>query len=415
MTLFAQGDAAASPAPFPHESNAQSRHTRATRLRRAWQAVEQFTKRILPSQMKPIRVLHVIGRMDRAGAETMLMNLYRAIDRNRYQFDFVYFTSDPCDFDEEIESLGGRIIRVTGGGALTRFFGLWRQLRRGEWRIVHSHTLFSTALHLLAAKLAGVPVRIAHSHNTNDASGRTTAGAVYHLFARRLLKRVPTDYVACGHAAAKFLFPGRSDVTIMPNAIDVGAFLDVPASVVRRELNIGPNCLVVIQVGRLMPVKNHALSLSIAECFRDRGRDFQMFFVGNGPLHKEIEGEIRKRKLERHVRLLGVREDIAALMRVADVMLMPSLHEGFPVVLVESQASGLPAVVSNAVSPEVDLGLGIVDFVDLRNSSELWADRIISAASTVLPDPEIRYQTLEENGFSVQAGARRLASIYFGS
>ena len=363
-------------------------------------------------EMKPERVLQIVGRMDRAGAETMVMNLYRNIDRDRYQFDFVVFTSDRGDYDDEIEALGGRIVRIPGSNPIKRFLGLWRLLRRGAWDIVHSHTLFSSGLHLLAARLAGVPVRIAHSHSTAYAKGESVVGKKYQQFSRRLLSEAPTDYVACGRAAASYLFPDRSDVTIIPNSIDVQAFLDAPASEVRRELNIGPETLTIIQVGRLQPVKNHAFSLRIADSLRDAGQEFQMLFVGSGGLRDEIEGEVQKRNLERHVRLLGVREDIAALMGAADVMLMPSLHEGFPVVLVESQAAGLPAVVSDAVSSEVDLGLGLVEFVGLEASPSVWAERIISAASKPIPAPGVRSETLDAHGFSAQANARRLARMY---
>src|SRR5690554_3846799 len=98
-----------------------------------------------------IRVIHIVGRMDRAGAETMVMNLYREIDRSRFQFDFVYFTADRCDYDDEIESLGGRIHRISASSPMTRFLTLYRLLRSGGWTTVHSHTLFSSALHLAAA------------------------------------------------------------------------------------------------------------------------------------------------------------------------------------------------------------------------------------------------------------------------
>lgn len=362
--------------------------------------------------MKPIRILHIVGRMDRAGAETMVMNLYRAIDRGRFQFDFTCFTSDRCDYDEEILALGGRIIRIPGGGALSRFFRLWYRLRGGEWRVVHSHTLFSSGLHLLAAKLAGVPVRIAHSHSTADANSRRAVVKGYQWFSRKLLSRVPTGYAACGRAAASYLFPGRSGVTIIPNAINVPEFLKASGSGVRQELGIDPGRLLVVQVGRLLPVKNHAFSLRIAEALRESGHEFQMLFIGSGHLTEALEADIRTRALERNVRLVGVREDIAALMGAADVMLMPSLYEGFPVVLVESQAAGLPAVVSRAVSPEVDLGLGLIDFVDLGVAPADWAARLVVAASKPSPDPGVRRETLTKYGFSADGSALRLARMY---
>lgn len=362
--------------------------------------------------MTLVRVLHIVGRMDRAGAETLLMNLYREVDRSQFQFDFAYFTDERCDYDNEIEELGGRIVRIRGENSATRFLGLWRALRGGGWQIVHAHTLFSSGLHLLAAKLAGVPRRVAHSHSTNGASGHSVAGRIYQRGMHWLLSRVTTSYLACGNAAANYLFPGRHDVRIIRNAINIGQFIHDYGAACRQALGLVPVGLVILQVGRLMRVKNHALSVRIAAALQEAGVDFQMLFVGTGSEQPAIEVLIRQHGLDGRVRLLGMREDIPELMGVAHVMLMPSLHEGFPVVLVESQAAGLPAVISSAISSEVDLDLGLVNFVDLDAPPEEWAARIVTTARAGVASPEIRRQTLEAHGFSARAGAERLASIY---
>src|SRR5690554_249031 len=159
--------------------------------------------------MNPDRVLHIVGRMDRAGAETMVMNLYREIDRSRFQFDFVYFTADHCDYDDEIEALGGRIHRISATNPLARLLALRALLEVGDWRIVHSHTLFSSGLHLTAARLSGVPHRVAHSHSTQDANSTSMLGRAYQRLTRGLLGWMSTRRVACGEAAAAYLFPGQ--------------------------------------------------------------------------------------------------------------------------------------------------------------------------------------------------------------
>ena len=161
-----------------------------------------------------------------------------------------------------------------------------------------------------------------------------------------------------------------------------------------------------------MPVKNHKWSIQIAVALREAEVDFQMLFVGTGPEQSEIETLIRKHGLDGRVRLLGLREDISELMAAADVMLMPSLYEGFPVVMVEAQAAGLPAVISSAISSEVDLGLGLVDFVDLEAPPNEWAKSILAAAQLAKVANGARQQALEARGFSSHAGAERLASIY---
>lgn len=359
--------------------------------------------------MTPMRVLHVVGRMDRAGAETLLMNLYREIDRTRCQFDFVCFSTASCDYEDEIEALGGRIFRVPGG-QLARFAALWRLMRRGDWSIVHAHTLFSSGLHLLTARMAGVRRRVAHAHNTSDANSRSLAGRAYQALMRWLLSWVPTDYIACGLAASDYLFPSRHDVLVIPNAIDIRDFMEAqPAQLSAADAT--PGSLVIVQVGRLMPVKNQAMSVRIAAALRDMGVEFQMLFVGAGPDQAAIEALIGQHQLKEQVRLLGMREDIPEVMAAADVMVMPSFHEGFPVVLVEAQAAGLPAVISSAISGEVDLGLGLLRFVDLDAPPEDWAAHILQAARAEVA-PEVRLQVLADNGFSACAGADRLLSVY---
>lgn len=358
------------------------------------------------------RVLHVVGRMDRAGAETMLMNLYREIDRTKFQFDFVYFTDERCDYDDEIEVMGGRIVRINSSSSMGRFFALLNILRKGDWRIVHAHTLFSSGLHLLAAKLAKVPMRVAHSHSTSDANTSSTVGRAYQKCMRWLMSWVPTDYVACGKAAAEYLFPGRTDVQLIPNAIDINLFANAQGQNIKAELNLTDSTLVILQVGRFMPVKNHVFSVEIATALRKADVDFQMLFVGAGPEQEVIETVIFKNDLQKHVLLLGMRTDIPELMAAANVMLMPSLHEGFPVVLVESQAAGLPAVIANTISSEVDLNIDLVEFVGLDESPTEWAARVQTAAQRAKVPAEPRLDALENNGFSASVGAERLMMVY---
>lgn len=362
--------------------------------------------------MLPQRVLHIVGRMDRAGAETMLMNLYREIDRTRFQFDFAYFTNDRCDYDEEIETMGGRIIRINSSNAASRFFALLNILRKGNWSTVHAHMLFSNGLHLWAAKLAKVPMRVAHSHSTSDANTNSTVGRAYQKCMRWLMSWVPTDYVACGKAAAEYLFPGRTDVQLIPNAIDINLFANAQGQNIKAELNLTDSTLVILQVGRFMPVKNHIFSVEIATALRKADVDFQMLFVGTGPEQETIENAVHKDNLQENVQLLGLRADIPELMAAADVMLMPSLHEGFPVVLVESQAAGLPAVIANTISPEVDLSIGLVDFVELGPSVKEWITKIQAASQGVKVSAETRFETLNKYGFSASAGAERLMTVY---
>lgn len=171
------------------------------------------------------RILHIVGGMDRAGAETMLMNSYRKLDRTRYQFDFVYFRAAQCDYDDEIISLGGRIFRIENTNPISRSYKLYKLIKHEQpFHAVHAHMLFSNSFHILAAYLANIKMRISHSHNTSDVNSKTFYGKLYQNFSRQLIKMYSTHFIACDDAAGEFLFPNIPRVNYLLNAIDVEEF-----------------------------------------------------------------------------------------------------------------------------------------------------------------------------------------------
>jgi glycosyltransferase EpsF len=237
-------------------------------------------------------------------------------------------------------------------------------------------------------------------------------GRLYQRVSRQLIGWTANRFVACGRAAAEYLFPGRKDVALIPNAVDIDKFASASGDGVRAAIGIPDDHLVIVQVGRFMPVKNHVRSVEIARELRRAGVDFRMLMVGDGPERPGIESMVQQHALDGSVLFLGMRTDIPELMAAADVMLMPSFHEGFPVVLVEAQAAGLPSVVSSAVSPEVELGMDMVRFVGLDAPDGEWAEALQGAAVCAIPAGYTRRVVLRTAGFSAASGARRLEEIY---
>jgi len=357
------------------------------------------------------RILHVIGKMDRAGAETMLMNLYRNIDRGQIQFDFVVFTNERADYDDEILALGGRIIPIIANNPIERMFKLSSFLEKHpEYKIVHSHMLLSNAFHLLAAKKAGIKHRISHSHNTSNSNHNMTK-AIYEKWALFTNRKLATYKIACGEQASNYLFGSTKEVMILPNAVDIDKINEVCRSnsdYISR--NFGDNKLKIIQVGRLNEVKNHQFSLKIAEELKNRQIDFALYIVGQGPLEQALKKEVKEKGLDDEVKFLGVRSDVVELMAGTDVMIMPSLHEGFPVVIVESQAAALPTIVSDQVSKEVDLNLGLVTFLPIT-SPEDWANSLINLNRSPISKHELA-QSLKLQGFDVKSNVEKLINVY---
>lgn len=375
------------------------------------------------SYAMPARILHVVGRMDRAGAETMLMNYYRALDRQRYQFDFLVFDADRGDYDEEIESLGGRVVRLTSGNWLTRSLAMYRLMRNGPWVAVHAHTNFSNMFPLLAAAAAQVPVRVSHAHVTGYMHG-SPVKSVYQAVAPWVIRKASTHRLACGVAAARLLYRADEAVTLIPNAIATEGFMldrDAQSIHLRHELGLAPDTLILLQVGRLDPVKNQLFTLEIVRELRARGRDCVVLMAGRGALESALRARIAECGLDAQVRLLGIRDDVPRLLNGADVFMLPSLFEGFPVVLVEAQAAGIPCVVSDRVSAEVDLGLGLLQFLavpdgaalgDCHAAARAWADTLEQMDRVPIPARADRARVLQASGYSVANSTSRLTDLY---
>ena len=359
------------------------------------------------------RILHIIGKMDRAGAETMLMNLYRSIDRSKVQFDFVTFTYDEGDYDDEILALGGKIMPIVASNSINRMVKLYRFLKsHPEYQAIHSHVLLNNAFHLLAANLAGVKMRISHSHNTSNGCSNTII-RVYEVLAKQAINTLATHKIACGYKAGQYLYNDDKNILILPNAVDVKAIHE-QVRLSRTSFNslFDKSLLKIIHVARFMPVKNHGFTLDIAQALKHRNAKFMIYLVGDGLLRTEIESQIQSRDLGKYVKLLGVRPDVTELMAHADVMILPSLHEGFPVVLVEGQAVGLPTLVSEKVAKEVDLGLGLINFLPINNADS-WAEEIVNSANSHLSQEYI-FNKLASQWFDIYQNSQYLAQIYQG-
>ncbi|MCR6598042.1 glycosyltransferase family 1 protein [Bacillus halotolerans] len=368
------------------------------------------------------RVLHVLSGMNRGGAETMVMNLYRKMERSKVQFDFLTYRNDPCAYDEEILSLGGRLFYVPSIGQsnpLTFVKNVRNIIKEnGPFSAVHAHTDFQTGFIALAARLAGVQVRVCHSHNTSWKTGFNWKDRLQLMVFRRLILAYATELCACGEDAGRFLF-GRSNmerkrVHLLPNGIDLDLFSPAgqAADDEKKARGIASDRLIIGHVARFHEVKNHAFLLKLAVHLKKRGVRFQMILAGDGPLREQMEEEARRLNLLSDVLFLGTEEHIHELMRTFDVFVMPSLYEGLPVVLVEAQASGLPCIISDTITEKVDTGLGLVKRVSLSKPMDIWAETIVRAAAAGRPKRELVKDTLAKLGYDARRNVGALMNLY---
>lgn len=364
------------------------------------------------------RILHVKEFMRRRGSQAMIMNVYRSIDRTRFQFDFMVFTETECDYDEEIKSLGGKIYRISSRNWRDRIKEITRLLKKNpQWKTIHCHMLFANGFLVYAAYKAGLQQRITHAHRTYASKSNKLVSYLYQNFSRWMQTRYATDFIACNEAAAKFLFPTVNSYEILPNAIDVHRFMEYRMKGLKdisdnQDVQIHNDSLTLVQIGQLAEVKNHRFSIFIAKELADKGIDFEFLIIGVGELADALEKQVQEMQLTNQVHFLGLRTDIPELLGTASIMLMPSLHEGFPVTLVESQSAGIPALISDSIPHDVDLGLDLVYFDSLKTSPRSWADRVLEIVKEPVPSNEKRLRVLREKGFDIRSNVERLSEIY---
>ena len=362
--------------------------------------------------MAPIRVLQVFNKMDRGGAETAIMNIYRFIDRNRVQFDFLVHDPSHGDFNREIQKLGGRIFvapkfRVLNLRHYKTFLNNFFK-NHPELRVVHGHQYNTAAVYLSVAKNNN-RYTIAHSHNTRHSSG--IYGPVKWFFRYQLLP-IPNHCFACSTAAGQWLFRGKRSFEVLPNAIPSKkyAFSLATRDAVRSELSLQKNNLVIGHVGSFGKAKNHKYLLKIFRSFIDKNPSGIMLLIGDGPLRISIQKQISSLGLTKYVRLLGIRSDIHRLLQAMDIFVMPSLYEGLPVTLVEAQASGLSCLIADNISKDVAL-TDLVHYQSIHRPTNEWANKIelIATGSQIRRD---RSESIKRAGYDVITLATKLQDFY---
>ncbi len=362
--------------------------------------------------MTPVRVLQVVTHMERGGLESMIMNYYRHIDRERIQFDFLVHRQDRAAFDAEIKSMGGRIYclpRLVPWSknylsTLNRFFD-----EHTEYKVIHVHQDCLSSVILKVAAQHNVPVRIAHSHNANQ--DRNLKYPI-KLWYRRSIPQYATNLFACGKDAGDWMFNG-APYQIINNAIDAAAYAYDPGkrTEMRQRLDLR-NELVVGHVGRFNPQKNHPFLLDIFASLLKKEPNAILLLVGGGEDMPKIQVKAQALGIAEHVRFLGVRSDVADLMQVMDVFVFPSMYEGLPVTMVEAQAAGLPCLISDKVPSECILTDGLVDILPLSAAPETWAEKILEKRKVRRTD---RRTEIAAHGFDITTEAVKLQEFYINA
>jgi len=365
------------------------------------------------NNIEPIRIGMIMGKWLGGGVEAVIMNYYHHIDRSKIQFDFI------CDEDstdipyEEIERLGGRVILCPPYQKLSKYIkALKRIFKENKYKIVHSNINVLSVFPLYAAKKAGVPIRIAHSHSTTNKKEKKKN--LLKQVLRPLSKRYATDYFACTEHAGRWLFGDKAfedgKVTIINNGIEVDKYVfnEKIRNTKRKELNYKDVDIVIGHIGRFMKQKNHDFIIDIFNELHKENNNYKLMLVGQGPLMDEMKQKVKDLNLEDSVRFLGQRSDANDLYQAMDLFLFPSLYEGLGMVMIEAQCSGLPCVASTEV-PQIAKVSDNAYFMDLNDSIKDWTKMI---NEMIYSDRNVDISRIKQSGYDILTEAKKLEKRY---
>lgn len=364
---------------------------------------------------KALRVLHVLFSMNRGGAEAMLMNYFRNIDREKVRFDFLLAYQETNDYEEEIYQLGGRIYR-TAPLTATGFFQYIKSVntffKRHTYAIVHAHVSSYGSIALFLAKKHQTRVRICHSHNASSGSG-----------IKGLLRSIPqfffvqqgTDFFSCGKEAADWLygtaFCKQKEIRILNNAIDVKNYTYHVGvrNEIRRLLSIKDEAVVVGHVGRFNRQKNHDFLLDIFQSVKKQCNEAILLLIGDGILRSRIEKKAEDMGLADSVIFTGVVSNVPDYLQAMDIFLFPSLFEGLSVALIEAQAAGLKIITSTTVDGETSL-TDLITYIPLEKPASEWAREVLEIGNVY--ERRDTFNEIEKACYDIKSQSKWLETFY---
>lgn len=366
----------------------------------------------------PIRILQFPGSMMLGGVGSVVMNLYRNIDRTKVQFDFCVHRSERGPLDDEIESLGGRIFYIPQ----MREHGFKHYIRsvrniikkNGPYKYGHIHSIHMGAVTAFALKREGTQV-IYHAHNTHDpALDRYPLHNLLEYFLKGYIQRNANYRLACGKNAGKYIY-GSKPFEVINNAVDLSVFHPFDNQrilSIRHKLDIEDNDIVVGDIARFTHVKNIGFFIKLAITDKKNDNKLKFLIVGDGEEKRIIENQIIGYHLEDKFILTGSRRDVTDLYNAMDVFCLPSLFEGLPVALMEAQAVGLPCVISDTITREGVVGAASVVSLSLSTSKENWISEFYRLRNARTFDSEFLFKKFSEKKYESKAIAEQIEKLY---
>ena len=365
-----------------------------------------------------IIIAHIMGKWNGGGVESVVMNYYRNIDRNKIQFHFL------CDEDstdipyEEIEKLGGKVIVIPPYQKLFKYQKeLYRIFKENNYKIVHSHISTLSVFPLRIAKKAGVPIRIAHSHSTSNKK-EWKRNLIKNIL-RPFSKLYANQFFACSELSGRWLFGEKAfkngKIKIINNAIDLEKFKfnKEKRNEIRKKLKMDKNIILVGHIGRFVTQKNHEFLIDVFnEIIKKRKQenfDSKLILIGQGNLKENIIEKIKYLGLQDYVIFTGQTTNVSDYYNAMDIFVLPSLYEGLPVVGIEAQANGLLCEFSTDMTKETKV-LNTTKFISLKETPENWANTILEDYKNFKRLDS--FDEMTKKNFNIKEEAKKLEKYY---
>ena len=364
-----------------------------------------------------IRVLHIINGASMGGISSMILNYYRCMDRSKVHFDFV--TSCENGYNGwELEKLGSKFyfIEMKSKGLWNHVKELDKLMKKEHFDAIHVHSNHTSYVALMVAWKNHIKVRIAHGHNAVK-SKPTLKGRISRRVGIILIRIFSTKRLACSIDSAIYTFGKHSlnekNMEVLPNAIDVEKFRYDPVNRIkyRKEFGLAEDTIVVGCVGRMSQEKNHQFLLHVFASVLNINPDSVLILVGEGPEKSRLEELALTLKISGRVIFTGERTDIPTLLNAFDVLVMPSIFEGFPIAGIEALSNGLPLVLSDTITWELSF-TDYTTYISLQESYEHWA-KIICEQNIKRHMPS-QADIVKDKGYDIYLAAKKLEQYYLG-
>lgn len=362
----------------------------------------------MQNKYRKIKVLNVAGGLSAEGIGVFLMNTFKNIDHDKYDYSISLATKYKQLYEDEIISQGCKVYRtfeIGDGfkGKIKHFINLYRLLKKERFDVIHSHMDFFNGFNMMVAFFAAVPLRISHAHTSNN-NKISSKKSFYYGVMRSLIKLFSNAKIGCSEEATKYV---NGSGQVLLNGIDTKLFSS--SNRLPEDLIIDHNKINIVTVGNINEPKNPYFIKDIVKSLQQKNVDFHFFWIGSSSaLKKQVEKECEKESLLDYISFLGVRKDVRFILPSMDIFILPSKYEGLPISLIEAQFSGLQCLISENVPNAVNIGL--CKKINLEEGAEEWANQIVLMSHST--KNKMSLNSLLAEKFDIHKTTKELEKVY---